>query len=176
MDKQKYPIGQFEKPAVITQLILSEWIATIAAFPDNLCKEVENLSDQQLDTEYREEGWTVRQVIHHCADSHMNAFCRFKLAMTEDSPIIKPYFEERWAELADGKTIPIETSLGILKGLHSRWTILIESLNEKDLQRVFVHPEHGRQINLEEAIGMYAWHCRHHLAHITTLKKNKNWK
>ncbi len=140
---QKYPIGQFEKPAVITQIILSEWIATISAFPDNLSKEVENLSDKKLDTMYREEGWTVRQVVHHCADSHMNAFIRFKLAMTEYSPTIKPHFEERWAEPVDGKTVLVDASLEILKVLHSRWTVLIKSLNDKDLRKTYIHPEHG---------------------------------
>ena len=174
-NQQRYPIGQFEKPAVITHIIMAEWIATISAFPNSLSKEVENLSDQQLDTSYREEGWTVRQVVHHCADSHMNAFIRFKLAMTEESPTIKPYFEDLWAEFADGKTVPVYASMLILKGLHIRWTVIIKSLSDTDLQRTYIHPEHGQHISLEEAVGMYAWHCRHHLAHITTLKKMKNW-
>ena len=173
--KKKYPIGQFERPAVITPIILSEWIATISAFPENLSKEVENLSDQQLDTMYREEGWTVRQVVHHCADSHINAFCRFKVAMTEESPTIKPYFEDRWAELEDGKTVPVDASLQILKGLHIRWTVLLKSLNDKDLRKTYIHPQQGKHVSLQEAVGMYAWHCSHHLAHITTLKKIQNW-
>ncbi|MGN2375634.1 YfiT family bacillithiol transferase [Sphingobacterium spiritivorum] len=172
---QKYPIGQFVKPTEITQPLLTEWITIISALPQDLRKEIETLSDQQLDTPYRDGGWTVRQVVHHYADSHMNAFCRFKLALTEDNPVIKPYFEERWAEHPDGKTISVDSSLAILQGLHQRWTVLLESLRETDLQRTFLHPEHGREISLEEAIGMYAWHCRHHLAHITTLKKAKGW-
>lgn len=173
---QKYPIGWFEKPVLITPIIWSTWISTISAFPDNLFQEVENLSDQQLNTMYREDGWTVRQVVHHCADSHMNAFIRFKLAMTEESPTIKPYFEDRWAELLDGKTASVLASIQILRGLHYRWTVLLKSLNDKDLQKTYIHPEHGNNISLEEAAGMYAWHCSHHLAHITTLKKMKNWR
>lgn len=173
---QKYPIGRFQKPAVITQTQIAEWIATISAFPETLFKEVVLLSDAQLDTPYREGGWTIRQVVHHCADSHMNAFCRFKLALTEHGPVIKPYFEDRWAELPDSKTMSIDASLSILEGLHFRFTVLMESQGAEQLRRFFIHPEHGKQITLEEMIGMYAWHCRHHLAHITTLKKSRGWK
>jgi hypothetical protein len=128
---QKYPIGQFVKPTEITQPLLAEWITVISALPQDLRKEIETLSDHQLDTPYREGGWTVRQVIHHYTDSHMNAFCRFKLALTEDNPVIKPYFEERWAEHPDGKTIAVDSSLAILQGLHDRWTVLLKGLREK---------------------------------------------
>jgi|SRR5690606_793946 len=176
MDNKRYPIGQFEKPDIISQTLITEWISTIAAFPEDLGKQVEHLSDAQLDTPYRENGWTLRQVVHHCADSHMNAFCRIKLALTEDNPVIKPYFEDRWAELADSKSIPISASISILNGLHLRWTILLNSISAGNLKRIFVHPEHNGKVEIAEAIGMYAWHCKHHLAHITTLKSLKNWK
>ncbi|MPR37276.1 YfiT family bacillithiol transferase [Salmonirosea aquatica] len=167
----KYPIGEFEKPAEITTAILDEWINTISDFPRQLSKELEILTDSQLETPYRLGGWTVRQVVHHCADSHMNAFCRFKLALTEDSPRIKPYFEALWAELADAKQIPVEHSLFILLGLHARWVVLLQSLSTQDLSRIYIHPEHGREFRLDEAIGNYAWHSNHHLAHIKNVVK-----
>ena len=167
----KYPLGKFEKPDLITPDLLSEWITTIAAFPEDLANEVGNLSDQELNTSYRDEGWTIRQVVHHCADSHINAYCRFKLAITEDNPVIKPYYEDRWAELPDSKDFPIHASLSILHGLHARWSALIESLDEKALARTFIHPQHGQTFTLAEVVGMYAWHCRHHLAHVTQAKK-----
>ena len=174
MDVKRYPIGKFEKPDVITSDLISEWVSVIDAFPENLNNEIRNLSEVQLDTPYRKGGWTIRQVVHHCADSHMNAFCRIKLAITEDHPIIKPYFEEKWAELADSKSVPIDASISIINGLHLRWTILLNSLTPNELQRSFIHPEHGRKIEIAEAVGMYAWHCKHHLAHITTFKPLKS--
>lgn len=170
----RYPIGQFEKPNLINKQELSGWIRTIAGFPKEIASEVLSLTDEQLDTPYRDGGWTVRQVVHHCADSHMNAFIRFKLALTETDPIIKPYYEALWAELPDSK-IHLEPSLNLLKGLHERWSKLLESLDDEDLKRTYVHPEHGRPIPLDEVIGMYAWHCNHHLAHIRVLKRNQNW-
>lgn len=172
---QQYPIGKFEKPSTITSGILSEWISFLESFPSLLTQEVSHLSDQQLDTPYRDGGWTIRQVIHHCADSHMNAFCRIKLAITEDNPVIKPYYEDRWAELTDSKTLPIETSLNILKGLHQRWVVLLKSLNNELLERNFIHPEHQKTFSIAETIGTYAWHSEHHLAHITELKRSKGW-
>ncbi len=171
----QFPIGKYEKPAHFTVELMENCIAIIKNFPENLKKEVENLTENQLDTPYRENGWTIRQVIHHCADSHMNSFIRFKLALTEDQPVIRPYFENRFAELADSKNFEISPSLQILDGLHQRWTVLLQSLSEEDLQRVFVHPEHGKKFSLQENIAIYAWHCQHHLAHITELKKSKNW-
>ena len=170
----RYPIGQFEKPNLINKQELSGWIRIIAGFPEEIASEVLSLTDEQLDTPYRDGGWTVRQVVHHCADSHMNAFIRFKLALTETDPIIKPYYEALWAELPDSK-IHLESSLNLLKGLHERWRKLLESLDDEDLKRTYVHPEHGRPIPLDEVIGMYAWHCNHHLAHITVLKRNQKW-
>lgn len=176
MDRLKYPIGPFQKPAEFTTSALTACIADIESFPRRLKDAVATLSDAQLDTPYRDGGWTVRQVVHHCADSHMNSLVRFKLALTENVPTIKPYFEERWAELADGKSFAIGPSLLLLEGLHARWTELLRSLSESDLKREFLHPEHGRTLRLDETIGLYAWHCNHHLAHITTLKNARGWK
>ena len=162
----RYPIGQFDKPTVITRRVIEKWIETIGSFPELLSFEVALLADKQLDTPYREGGWTIRQVVHHCADSHMNAFVRFKLALTEDNPVIKPYDEASWAELSDSKSLPVASSLFILKGLHYRWRTLLKSLDEESLKRKYTHPEHGQEFALDEAIGMYAWHCNHHLAHV----------
>ncbi|MFZ9846607.1 MAG: YfiT family bacillithiol transferase, partial [Flavobacteriales bacterium] len=127
-------------------------------------------------TPYREMGWTIRQVVHHCADSHMNSLTRFKLTLTEDKPVVKPYWEDRWAELVDSKSMPISPSVQMLEGIHARWTVLLNSLSEQDLVKSFIHPEHGKEFRVDENIGVYAWHCNHHLAHITELKKRKNWK
>lgn len=171
----RYPIGEFKKPEKLTSEILGKYISDIESFPKRLRPEVENLTDEQLDTPYRPDGWTIRQVVNHCADSHMNALIRFKLAITEDQPTIKPYFEKRWAELADSKTMTIEPALLILDGLHKRWTVLLESFSEDDLKRSYMHPEHAREVRLDESIGLYAWHCNHHLKHITELKKRRNW-
>jgi hypothetical protein len=176
LDKLKFPIGEFEKPKTITKGILTNWISTISEFPERLKNEVSNLTDVQLDTPYRSDGWTIRQVVHHCADSHMNSLIRFKLSLTEDCPTIKPYFEDRWAELVDSKTLPVASSLKILEGLHMRWTTLLNSLTDQQLKRTFIHPEHGRHFMLDETIGVYAWHCNHHLAHITTLKQQESWE
>jgi hypothetical protein len=175
-EKLKFPIGHFEKPKKITRKIIEEWIDDIEAFPKNLKKEVKKLSYNQLITTYRPDGWTIMQVIHHCADSHMNSFIRFKLALTEDKPIIKPYFEDKWAELEDSTNTPISESLKLLKGLHERWAILLRSLTEDQLKRTFIHPEQGCEFSLEEYLGFYSWHCKHHLAHIVQLKKEKGWK
>ena len=171
----RFPIGPFKKPEIISKELLQQWISDIQSFHIRLKNEVQHLNDKQLDTPYRENGWTIRQVVHHCADSHMNSLIRFKLALTEEKPTIKPYFEERWAELADSKTMDISPSLKMIEGIHARWTVLLKSLNEEDLKRTFIHPEHGKEFRVDENIGIYAWHCNHHLAHITELKKSKNW-
>ncbi|MDB5272915.1 MAG: hypothetical protein JWO58_1282 [Chitinophagaceae bacterium] len=171
----KFPIGEFHAPAILTSDLLNGYIHDISSFPLRLKEAVAGLSDQQLDTPYRPDGWTIRQVVHHCADSHMNSLIRFKLALTEDQPTIKPYYEERWAELADSKKLDISPSLLLLEGLHRRWTVLLNALTKEELSRTFVHPEHGKIFRLDENIGVYAWHCNHHLAHITTLKKSKDW-
>jgi hypothetical protein len=172
----RFPIGRFKKPDIISKELIELWIGDIESFPARLKQEVVDLNEEQLNTPYREMGWTTRQVVHHCADSHMNSLTRFKLALTEEKPTIKPYWEERWAELADSKTMPIAPSLQMLEGIHARWTVLLNSFAEQDYSKSFVHPEHGKEFRLDEIIGVYAWHCNHHLAHITELKKRKNWK
>lgn len=164
----KYPIGKFIRPEQYTREMVNDWIADIAALPQNLKRVVEPLSDAQLNTPYREGGWTVRQVVHHYADSHMNAFGRLKLALTEDSPTVKPYAEALWVELPDGK-MPIAPSIRILEGLHDRWTKLLNSLADADLQKVFIHPENKREFKLQEFIGIYSWHSRHHVAQVAAL-------
>ncbi|HEY4628092.1 MAG TPA: putative metal-dependent hydrolase [Flavobacterium sp.] len=176
IEQLKYPIGKFEKPTTITKDIISKWISDISDFPTRLKTETNGLTDAQLDTQYRPNGWTIRQVIHHCADSHMNSFTRLKLTLTEDKPTIKPYFEELWAELNDSKNMPIESSLKMLEGIHTRWSHLLNTLIEDDYGKMFIHPEHGKTFRIDENIGIYAWHCNHHLAHITETKKTNNWK
>ena len=171
----KYPIGIYSKPQEITQELLSEYILAISTFPEKLKNEVHTLTDSQLDTPYRPGGWTIRQVVHHCADSHMNSLVRFKLALTEDNPTIKPYYEDRWAELADSKSMPVDAALKMIDGIHARWTVLLTSLSERELSRTFFHPESNKKYRLDETIGVYAWHCNHHLAHITTAKKANKW-
>ncbi len=175
LEQLRYPIGRFHAPATIDNTLISKLVTEIESFPKRLKAEVANLSEAQLDTPYRPNGWTIRQVVHHCADSHMNSFIRFKLALTEVKPTIKPYYEERWAELADSKTLAIEPSLVLLEGLHQRWATLLKSLKSDDLARTFVHPEHGKEFRLDVTISNYAWHGNHHLAHITELKKRKGW-
>lgn len=175
--KERYPVGEFEKPTEITGQCLSEWIWEIELFPGKLKQEVETLNGQQLNINYREGGWTIRQLVHHCADSHSNALIRFKLALTEKEPVIKPYFEARWAELPDSREIPVNVSLQILEGLHTRWVYLLRKLTVADWRKFYFHPEfEDKKFMLDEATGLYAWHCRHHLAHITNLKKSKGWK
>jgi len=176
LDRTRFPIGQFAPPKEVTQQMLKEWIAEIAAFPAQLKQEVMHLTDTQLDTPYRPGGWTIRQVVHHCADSHANSLIRFKLALTEDNPTIRPYHEDRWAELPDSREFPIDGSIKILEGLHQRWAALLGQLTPTELQRTFIHPEHGRVFRLDENIGLYAWHCKHHLAHITGIKGEMGWE
>lgn len=176
MEELKYPVGQYKKPNTFTKEILSAAISVIEDFPKKIKQETENLSDEQLDTPYRPEGWTVRQVVHHCADSHMNAFIRLKLALSEDTPTIKPYTEGLWAEMDDTKHFPIYSSFQIIEGVHARWATLLKNMSDIDYNRSFIHPEKGRELSLNESTDMYAWHCNHHLAHITALKNRKGWK
>jgi uncharacterized damage-inducible protein DinB len=170
----KYPLGKFARPAEFTPEVRRQSIAVLTALPTQLRAAVQGLDQAQLDTPYREGGWTVRQLVHHMADSHMNAYVRFKLALTEDWPVIKPYKEALWAELADSQK-PIESSLSLTAALHERWAALAESLSEEDWQRGFVHPEHDRRQTLEHALVMYDWHSRHHTAHITELRRREGW-
>jgi hypothetical protein len=175
LEELKFPIGKFIKPKEITTKTLAGYINDIFIFPTRLRVEVANLSNDQLDTTYRTDGWTIRQVVHHCADSHMNSLIRFKLALTEEKPVIKPYYEDRWAELSDSKSMPIESSIKILEGTHERWIELLKGMTKEQLSRSYIHPEHGRELRLDESAALYAWHGKHHLAHIATLKKIKGW-
>ncbi len=174
LDTSKYPIGKFVRPEVITPEILEAYILDISTFPNRIRKETAHLNDEQLDTPYRTGGWTLRQVVHHCADSHMQSLTRFKLALTEDKPTIKPYYEDRWAELPDSK-MSIAPALQMLDGIHERWFYLLKNLTQEQLKRTFTHPEHNKEFPLNETIAMYAWHCRHHLAHVTSLKARVGW-
>lgn len=175
LEKLRYPIGKFTAPETYSKEYLANKIADIASFPERLKNEVIHLTDEQLETPYRNGGWTIRQVIHHCADSHMNCFIRIKWTLTEDKPVIKFYHEDRWSELHDNLTMPIEPTLSLLEGLHFRLAYLMNSLSESDLEKYFIHPEHNAAFQLKEIIGTYAWHGNHHIAHITELKKQKGW-
>jgi hypothetical protein len=175
MEDLRYPIGQFRYEGEPDQRRREQWIEEIAATPANLRAAVVGLAPHQLDTPYRDKGWTVRQVIHHLPDSHLNAYTRIKLALTEDVPVIKPYEEARWAELPDGRTAPIELSLNLLESLHHRWVLLLRQLSPADLRRRFIHPQHGQPIELQETLALYAWHGRHHVAHITSLRRRMAW-
>lgn len=175
LEKLRFPVGQYVKPEKVSAEMLAAYISTIAAFPARLEAAVTGLTDAQLDTPYRPGGWTVRQVVHHCADSHINSLVRLKLALTEELPTIKPYREELWAELADSKSLPIHSSLQMVKAVHERWVVLLRAMTAADWQRGFIHPEKGRRVGLDEAAALYAWHCDHHLAHITELKKRSGW-
>jgi uncharacterized damage-inducible protein DinB len=166
----QYPIGKFSFPDTTTPAQRQTWIQEIARAPLELRGAVAGLSEEQLDTPYRPGGWTVRQVVHHVPDSHMNAFVRFKLALTEDQPTIKPYDEALWAKLSDA-ALPVEPSLGLLEALHIRWVRLLETMSERDYQRTFVHPESGSW-RLDQYLAQYAWHGRHHVAHIAQLRKS----
>ena len=175
LDDLRYPIGRFAAPDAISPAHVQEWIADIARLPADLRSAVEPLTAAQLDTPYRPGGWTVRQVVHHLADSHMNSVIRFKWALTEERPAIKAYYEDRWAELADYTAVPVSTALALLDALHARWVGLLRTLDPAALKREFVHPESG-PVRLERNVGIYAWHGRHHLAHITRLAEREGWR
>lgn len=170
----KYPIGKFKVPESVTYETIQDAIATIKVFPTNIFKAVSPLSVAQLDTPYRPGGWTVRQLVHHCADSHMNAFIRLKLALTEENPTIKPYDEAVWANLADAN-MPIESSLAILNAIHLKWGVLLDSMKQEDFKRTYFHPEKKRSQELEEVTLLYAWHSNHHLAHVQHLVSREKW-
>ena len=172
IESLKYPIGQFEKPEHISKTQILNWISEIEKFPNRVEELTKDLSADELAYIYRPEGWTIRQVVHHCADSHINSITRFKLALTEDSPTIRPYFEDRWATLVDYNE-PLESALQILKGVHKKLGVLLKSIKEEELKREFIHPEHGKRFSIEETIGVYAWHSNHHLAHIKQALKFK---
>jgi len=167
----RYPIGKFDPNNFSSR---KDNALTIGELPASMRAAVDGLTDDQLDTPYRDGGWTLRQTVHHVADSHINSLCRFKLALTEDEPpTIRPYYEDRWAELADSK-MPIDVSLKIIEGVHSRWTSLLESMTDDDFKREFVHPETGSW-TLDRVLALYAWHSRHHTAHITSTRQRNGW-
>ncbi|REJ81384.1 MAG: putative metal-dependent hydrolase [Bacteroidetes bacterium] len=175
-DAVRYPIGKFKTPESYTDDDFRKWIHAIDHLPSALKKAVTGLSDSQLDTPYRDDGWTIRQVVHHLADSHMNSYCRFKLALTEEIPSIRPYFEDRWAKQADAKHAPVDVSLKLLEALHQRWVYFLRSMGPKDWERKFYHPESRKEFELRTILALYAWHGEHHLNHILNLKKKMGWK
>ena len=174
-EELRYPIGKVKLPDVIKSQDINDWISVLEETPNKVKHLVRNLNEKQLDTPYREEGWTIRQVLHHLVDSHMNSYIRFKWALTEDEPVIKAYFEERWAELPDSTGGPIELALEALEALHVKWTYLLRSLDKDQLKRSFVHPESKSKVSLEQNIGIYAWLSQHHIAHIENLMKRRGW-
>lgn len=174
MTDLRYPAGKFHFDGALTDEQMRKCLEEIAGTPAELRAAVKGLSEPQLDTPYRPEGWTVRQVVHHIPDSHLNAYIRFKLALTEQEPTIKPYAEDRWAQLADTQATPLEVSLTMLDSLHDRWVRLLRSLHPEDWKRTFRHPDLGL-VSLEKNLALYAWHGRHHVAHITSLRERNGW-
>jgi len=174
MTDLRYPIGKFSPQQELTDPERIMLIRQITETPANLREAVRNLTNEQLDTPYRPGGWTVRQVVHHVPDSHMNAYIRFKLGVTEQQPTVKPYKENMWAELVDGKSLAIEPSLTLLESLHQRWGAFLRSLSAEDFARTVIHPENG-VMSLDRVLQIYAWHGRHHIAHITSLRERMGW-
>lgn len=174
VESLKYPIGKPNIPTNISINNLEAWIAILEAFPLKLEQLTNDLSEEQLNTPYRPDGWTVRQVIHHCADSHHNSYTRFKWSLTENKPLIKAYYEDRWATLFDYNA-PIEHSILHLKAIHVKLVYLVRGMTEEQLEKSFIHPEGNEEVGLKENIGIYAWHCNHHYAHIENLLIRKNW-
>ncbi|HTR98932.1 MAG TPA: putative metal-dependent hydrolase [Bacteroidota bacterium] len=173
-DDLRYPVGKFSMPPTVTPAERKAYIEELASAPRNLRQAVHGLNDAQLDTPYREGGWTVRQVVHHLPDSHVNAYIRFKLALTEEKPQIRTYEEALWAALPEAKSAPVELSLLFLETLHARWVAAERALPEESFRRTFRHPVLG-DVALDQQLAHYAWHCRHHIAHITSLRKRMNW-
>ena len=171
----RYPVGKYSLVEPSSAAEIAAWIETVAAVPADLRAAVRGLGETQLDTPYREGGWTLRQVAHHVPDSHVNAYVRFKLALTEDEPTVKGYEEDRWAELADGRVGSVEVSLALLDALHERWVRLLRAMSAADDARGFLHPQNGRRMSLGQTLGLYAWHGRHHTSQITTLRATKGW-
>jgi len=174
MTDLRYPVGEFSFDGDSTAEKREGWIQEIEVTPNKLRQVVQGLSAEQLDTPYRPDGWTVRQVVHHLADSQLQGYVRFRLVLTEQEPTIKPYFEDRWAKLSDAIGAPIEPSLGLLESLHQRWVLLLRSLSEADFGRTLNHPERG-VLNLDANLQLYAWHGRHHRAHVAALRERKGW-
>ena len=175
LEQLRYPIGKFDCPKEITEEQIESWISILEHFPNRLEQLVNNLTDEQLDTAYRLDGWTVRQVVHHVSDSHHHSYTRFKWALTEDQPVIKAYNEQDWAELPDAKTAPIAMSLQHLKAIHYKLVYLLKSLSTEDLNKGFIHPETNKLILIKQNLALYSWHSNHHYAHIESLLKRKGW-
>lgn len=174
MTDLRYPVGKYERRETLTPSEREAMIANVAETPAWMRKAIAGLTDAQLDTPYREGGWTVRQVVHHVPDSHLNAYTRFKLALTEEHPTIRPYDEAKWAELSDSRDTPIETSLMLLETLHDRWLRLLRAMSDDDYRRTLNHPDSG-VMTVDGLLGLYAWHGRHHVAHITSLRERMGW-
>ncbi len=170
----RYPIGKYE-PQPYSDRLKAEWIGDIRNLPALLEQTIQNLDEAQLQTPYREGGWTVHQVVHHVADSHMNAYIRFKLALTEDIPVIKPYDEAAWALLSDVRNLPVNISLTLLHALHKRWHEILINTKDPEWSRAVFHPEQKRQLTIWEMLGSYAWHGRHHVAHVNSLRERMGW-
>jgi len=174
MDNLSYPIGKYE-PQPFSEKQLKEWINDIRYLPQHIENALLNLDAAQIDTPYRPDGWTVKQLVHHVADSHMNAYIRFKLGLTEDTPTIKPYEQDEWVKLKDTENLPVNLSITLLHALHARWVEVLNNVAANDWNRKVVHPEHNREMSLWFLLGMYAWHSKHHTAHITALRKRMGW-
>ena len=174
MTDPRYPIGEFSFDGTLTEAQKVKHLDDIEQAPARLRAAVRGLSDPQLDTPYRDGGWTVRQVVHHVPESHMNSYIRFKLALTEDEPTIRPYMEDRWAKLPDATTAPVELSLVLLESLHKRWMLVLRAMKPEEWKRTFRHPEIGL-MTLEKALALYSWHGRHHVAHVTSLRERMGW-
>ncbi|TRX52181.1 putative metal-dependent hydrolase [Fulvivirga sp. M361] len=175
LEKLRYPIGKFEWPKIIDPTDIHQCINRIETLPLRFRKAVETLTEEQLDVAYRPEGWTLRQVVHHVPDSHLNSYIRFKWTLTENKPVIKAYDEVAWAELPDYKTAPIATSLDFLELLHSKWVYLLRALTDENLEKTFIHPESGHEITLKSNLFLYEWHGDHHLGHIEQTKTLNGW-
>ncbi|MBK8496953.1 MAG: putative metal-dependent hydrolase [Chitinophagaceae bacterium] len=170
----RYPIGKYIAQP-FSKKLSGEWLIDIKNLPQHLENAILNLDEAQLNTAYRDGGWTVKQVVHHVADSHMNAYIRFKLGLTEENPTIKPYDEAAWAEMVDTQNLPVNISLTLLHALHARWYEVLKNMSNADLEKTVFHPEHKKQMTLWYPLGMYAWHSRHHVAHITSLRERMGW-
>jgi uncharacterized damage-inducible protein DinB len=170
----RYPIGKY-KEQPFSGMQKKQWLSDIKYLPSVMEHVIQNMDAAQLDTPYRDGGWTVHQLVHHVADSHMNAYIRFKLGLTEENPTIKPYDENEWAKLADTTTLPVNISLTILHALHLRWYAVLQNMSDDDFRRTVYHPEKQQEITLWTLLGTYAWHGNHHVAHITSLKEQRNW-
>ena len=171
----RYPIGRFSYDGDSSRVAIDRSIATVESLPNALRAAVEGLSGEQMDTPYREGGWTPHQVVHHVADSHMNAYMRMKLAMAEDAPAIKPYDEAAWARLPDTRVVPATVSLDLIDSLHARWVALMHEMTDSDFERTYIHPDHQRAVPMREVVALYAWHGRHHTGHIKSLRERNGW-